>query len=266
MKRELILKLGVVTLSVVVGFIAGTASARDLEYSPGSGEIVINVNPGEPTQVEFPGSISGGYKKKDSGLVLDKKDTDLIVFANQAITPTGEAFIVRLEDGRSYSLRAKRAGADSPRDDFVNINDSRGSIVLSKDEEEPAYKEKKFDYAPPTQISGLMREMVLSSEFGKANIAGYKKSDKYKGQVVIDDGAVIATIDTIYIGANLWGYVLDTKNLLNQTQKVNPATFRLDGTRAVSASQWELAPKPYNVEQQIAGRDSTKVYIVTRAK
>jgi hypothetical protein len=248
-------------------FIAQTDSfARDIEFNPGTGEIVVYVNTGEPTQIQMPGMVSGGYKKKDAAIALDKRDQDLIVFANQGLSPNGEAFIVRLEDGRSYSIRAKRATADNPRDDFINIIDSRGSIVMSKDEEEPAYKEKNFSYAPPTQISGLMREMMLNTEFGKASISGYRRSDKYKGQVVLDDGTMLATIDSIFIGPNLWGYVIDAKNMLNTTQRLNPASFRLDGTRAVSASNWEMAPKPFNVEQQLSAKDKTKVYIVTRAR
>lgn len=255
-----------ITLVLSIIGLALPALARDIEYGASSGEISIFVNPGEPTQVKFPGMISGGYKRKDSALVLDKKDDDLILFGNQAITPSGEAFIVRLEDGRSYSIRARRATAENPRDDSVSISDSRGSIILSKEEEDPPYKEKRFEYAPPSQISGLMREMVLASEFGKSSIAGYRKSEKYRGQVVLNDGTMLATIDTIFIGPNLWGYVLDAKNMLNTTQKINPASFRLDGTRAISASDWELYPKPFNIEQQIAGKDSGKVYIVTKAR
>ncbi len=259
-------KLKSIALIFLLVGIATTALARDVEYNEGDGEISIWVTPGEPTRVAFPAMIAGGYKRKDSSLVLDKKDHDLILFGNQTISPNGEAFIVRLEDGRSYSIRAKRASADKPRDDAVSITDSRGSIILSKEEEEPTYREKRFEYAPPSQISGLMREMVLTSEFGKSTIAGYRKSEKYRGQVVLSDGTMLATIDTIFIGPNLWGYVLDTKNLLNTTQKINPASFRLDGTRAVSASNWELTPKPFNIEQQIAGKDSTKIYIVTKAR
>lgn len=253
-------------LVLALASFANRAEARDVDYNPGTGEIVIYVNAGEPTQLQMPGMVSGGYKKKDAAISLDKRDQDLIVFANQGLNPNGEAFIVRLEDGRSYSIRAKRATPDTPRDDFVNILDSRGSIVMSKDEEAPAYKEKNFNQAPPTQVSGLMREMMLNSEFGKASISGYRRSDKYRGQVVLDDGTMLATIDSIFIGPNLWGYVIDAKNMLNTTQRLNPASFRLDGTRAVSASNWELAPKPFNVEQQLAGQDKTKVYIVTRAR
>jgi hypothetical protein len=263
-----ILKGGQLLLTslITVGLISSSAAARDIEYSPGTGEITIYVNAGEPTQLQMPGMIAGGYKKKDAAIALDKRDQDLIVFANQGLSPNGEAFIVRLEDGRSYSIRAKRASADNPRDDFINILDSRGSIVMTKEEEEPAYKEKSFEYAPPSQISGLMREMVLTSEFGKASIAGYRKTDKYKGQVVLDDGTMLATIDSIFIGPNLWGYVIDAKNMLNTTQRLNPASFRLDGTRAISANNWELAPKPFNIEQQLSSKDKTKVYIVTRAR
>jgi hypothetical protein len=70
----------------------------------------------------------------------------------------------------------------------------------------------------------------------------------------------------MFIGPNLWGYVLDTTNLLDQSQKLNPATFRIDGTRAVSASAWELAARPLNVEEQISNKHNAKVYIVTRSR
>lgn len=255
-----------ITLLVVTLVFSTGVMARDVEHQEGSGEIVVYVNPGEPTQVQFPSDISGGYKKKDSTLMLDRKNRDLIVFANQGINDIGEAFIVRLEDGRSYSLRAKRATDQSPRDDFVSVMDQRGSIILSKEEEEPAYKEKNYKYAPPSVVSGLVREMVLAAEFGKAGVAGYQRTEKYKGQVVLNDGTMLATIDSIFVGPSLWGYVIDAKNLLDTTQQINPATFRLDGTRAVSATNWELAPKPLSVEQQIASKDKTKIYIVTKAR
>jgi hypothetical protein len=91
-------------------------------------------------------------------------------------------------------------------------------------------------------------------------------SEKYKGQTVVNDGAVLAKIDKIFIGPNLWGYVLDTTNMLDQSQKINPASFRIDGTRAISASNWELTARPMNVEEQVSGKHNTKVYIVSRAR
>jgi hypothetical protein len=111
-----------------------------------------------------------------------------------------------------------------------------------------------------------MREMALVAEFGKASIPGYQVSDKFKGQTVVSDGSIIAKIDRIFVGPNLWGYVLDASNLLDQSQKINPASFRIDGTRAVSASNWELSARPMTVENQIAGREKAKVYIVTKAR
>ena len=244
----------------------GEALARDIEVQANSGEINVYVTPNEPTQVQFPGTISGGFKKKNSALSLDKQRQDLIIFANQPITPVGEAFIIRLEDGRSYSLRIHRASNTNLRDDFVGIVDKRGSIIASGDEEVPAYEERTHKYAPPSKVSGFMRELVLTSEFGKNNVTGYTRNDKYKGQVILSDGTVHAAIDSIYVGPNLWGYVIETTNLLDQSQKINPATFRLDGTRAISASNWDLAPRPLNVEQQISGKHKTKIYIITRAR
>lgn len=239
------------------------AYARDVEYK--SGEVSVYVAPSEPTQIQFPGTISGGFKRKLSALSLDRKDSDLIIFASEGISEAGEAIIVRLSDGRSYSVRVKRATAANPRDATVRLEDDRSSI-LSEEEEDPAYKERKFEYAPPNQVAGLMREMVLAAEFGKLNITGYRVSDRFKGESVLNDGTMNATIDRIFIGPTLWGYVIDASNMLDESQKINPASFRLDGTRAVSASHWELAPRPLNVEQQIAGKDRAKIYIVTRAK
>ena len=82
----------------------------------------------------------------------------------------------------------------------------------------------------------------------------------------MSDGSVLAKIDKIFVGPNLWGYVLDTTNLLDQSQKLNAATFRIDGTRAISSSSWELTARPLNVEEQISGKHNAKVYIVTRSR
>lgn len=243
---------------------AHSAWARDVEYK--DEEVSVRVLPGEPTQLRFPGLIADGYKRKLSAVSIEKKDSDLIVFANDKIDENGEAVIVRLKDGRAFSVRIKKAGAETPRDDVVKIVDGRGSIIDSLEEEDPQYREKRFDYAPPTQVSGLMRELVLAAEFGKAGISGYQVADQYKGETVLNDGTLQATIDRIFIGPNLWGYVIDAKNMLDQTQKINPATFRLDGTRAISAQDWELAPRPLDVEQQIAGKHNTKIYVVTKAR
>ena len=258
--KKFIISIGLVFAAALA---AHPCFARDIEYN--EGEIIISVNPGEPTQIRFPGEIKGGYKKEQSVLSLDRKDGDLIVFANEGLNETGEAIIVRLEDGRSYPVRVRIADQLHPRDDVVTVEDSRQR--LNDEEEEVAlYKEGKFEYAPSTTVSGFVREMVLASEFGKEGVPGYRRSDRFKGETVLHDGTIKATIEKIYIGPNLWGYVLNAENLLDQTQQINPASFRLDGTRAISAERWELAPRPLTVEQQISGQDKTKIYIVTKAK
>lgn len=254
------LLMALVLLVPISGF------ARDLEIKPDQGEISVYVAPNEPTQIQFPGEIVSGYKKKNSALSLDRQKEDLVIFANQNLSSNGEAFIVRLKDGRSYSLRILRSGDENPRDDRVNILDDKNSIIADDEEETPIHQEKQFKYAPPTMVSGLVREMVLATEFGKAAVPGYKQSDKYKGQVVLNDGTLVAKIESIFIGPNLWGYVLEAENQLDQTQKLNPASFRLDGARAVSFSNWELAPKPMTIEEQITRKDKTTVYVVTRAR
>src|SRR4051794_17792579 len=61
--------------------------ARDLDYS--NEEISIFVTPGEPTQVQFPGAVTGGVKRKVSSLSLEHKDSDLVIFASEAINENG---------------------------------------------------------------------------------------------------------------------------------------------------------------------------------
>ena len=248
--------------SIAILFVASNSFAKDIEYQ--GTEVSIYVTPGEPTQVTFPGDIQGGFKKNVSALHLDRKDSDLIVFANEGIDDRGEAIIVRLKDGRSYSVRIKVAEGGNKRDDVIQILDERKKYT---DEEElKDYEERNYGYAPPTTVSGLMRDMILVAEFGKPSIAGYKVSERYKGETVLSDGTLVAKIDQIFLGSKFWGYVIETSNLLDQTQRLNPASFRIDGTRAISASRWELTGRPLNIEQQLAGKDKTKVYVITKAR
>jgi len=223
------------------------------------------VNIGEPTEIIFEGGkIKDGFKNSNAGIALDKKDSSLVVFGKETMNENGEAILVRLEDGRSYPIRIRRANSDNPRDAQVVVSDGKGAIGV--EEEDAPYQERSYEYAPASKVSGLMREMVLVAEFGKKSIPGYTLSERYRGQTIVSDGAILAKIDRIFIGPNLWGYVLDTTNLLDQSQKLNPATFRIDGTRAVSMSNWELAARPLNVEEQVSGKHNAKVYIVTKAR
>ncbi len=245
---------------------AVAAQAKDLEYN--GEELTIRVNPNEPSEIRFPGNIAGGFVRKNSGITIEKKANSLVLFANDSVSEAGQAMLVRLDDQRSFSLRIRRATQEEPREPIISISDSRaGAIVSSVDEEEePAYKEKRFDYAPPTQVSGLMREMALITEFGKQGIPGYQVSNEHKGEVVINDGTLKATVEQVVLGPNLWGYVIKAENLLDVSQKINPAAFRIDGTRAVSAQSWELAAKPITAENQLAGKHVTNIYVVARAR
>jgi len=261
----------IISLAIAAGVILGSlplrAFARDVEYKQGDGEVEVWVNVGEPTEISFPTSIKDGFRNSNAGISLEKKESSIIVFGKEDIKENGEAILVRTDDGKSFPLRIRKATVDNPRDGQVMIGDGKGALgTEGEEEEEPAYAERKFDYAPASKVSGLMREMILVAEFGKAKISGYQVSEKFKGQTVISDGAVLAKIDKIFTGPNLWGYVLDATNLLDQTQRINPATFRIDGTRAVSMTNGELAPRPLNVEEQISGKHNTKVYVVTRAR
>ncbi|MCB0320345.1 MAG: hypothetical protein KDD60_05410, partial [Bdellovibrionales bacterium] len=143
----------------------------------------------------------------------------------------------------------------------------RDSAILSNDEEEVApYERREFEEKDPQSVPGFMRELILAAEFGKQKIPGYRISDQYRGETVLNDGTLRATVDKIFIGPNLWGYVIDAANELDVSQKINPASFRLDGTRAVSLTNWELSAKPMNIEQQIAGKHKTKVYVITKPR
>lgn len=254
-----------VTLIAVLAMFAlpSLGLARDVKYD--GGEIDIHVEPKVPTQVTFPGVIAGGFKNKLSAVRLDRQQNDLIIFSTEGISEEGETLIVRLKDGRSYFVRVRRAGEGESRDVQVTVEDERSGIIASSEEEAP-YQDRQFPKAPASKVSGLMREMVLVSEFGKENVPGYRVSETYAGEVVLDDGTLRTTIDRIFMGANLWGYVLNAENMLDQSQRLNPASFRLHGTRAISAERWELSPRPMTVEQQVAGKERAKIYVITRAK
>jgi len=267
MKKEITINsylAKLVSILAILLLLPAISQARDVEYR--GEEMTVSVTPGEPTQIEFPSEVAGGFRKRLSTLSLDKKDQDLIIFANEALTEEGEAIIVRLEDGRSYSIRVRRASGDAPRDPFVRVYDDRVGVFGADEETPPPYKSTQFRTATPNQVSGLMREMMLVAEFGKKSIPGYRVSDRYRGETILNDGTLKATIDKIFIGPDYWGYVLNAVNMLDINQQVNPASFRLDGTRAISMDNWELSPRPLNIEQQIAGKHTTTIYVITRAR
>jgi len=250
---------------ILVSFVS-VSQARDLTYS--GGEQTVYVSPGEPTQITFPGKIEGGFKSKNAAIALEKQENFLLVFAQDQLPVDGTALLVHLSDKRSYALRIKPATSPGQKDTSVNIIDPREpEVEVEEPSQQKALTKKEADFAPPSTVAGLMREMILASEFGKAKgIPGYRKSSKYAGETVLHDGTLEAKIHEMFMGTDLWGYVLDVENLLDTTHKLNPATFRLDGTMAVSAERWELAPRAVNQEQKLANSHKGKVYIVTIAK
>ncbi len=241
---------------------ADSAWARDIRYT--GVEQTIWVNPGEPTQVVFPCKIEGGFKKKDPSVALERNGNYLVVFATPELSDDGEALLVICDDKRSYAVRVLPSNDDHARDEIVKLIDER------EDTEELPPAGPDFTpsgkFPPPSVAPGLMREMILVAEFGKKRaIPGYRRSNRYTGEQVLHDGSVSAKIEEIFMGSDLWGYVLSVENLLDTTQRINPATFRLDGTRAVTAERWELAPRPQTAEQKLSGEHTGKVYIVTKA-
>ena len=247
-------------------FMADMAYARDLNYT--GTEQTIYVTPGEPTQIVFPSKIEGGFKRKNSSLALERKDNFLVVFAQPEIPYEGEALLVQLDDKHSYALRISPADDDHPRDEQAKVIEDREETGGGEEEDVPPsnYSQPR-GFAPPTVASGLVREMMLVAEFGKQRgIPGYRRSNKFSGETILNDGTVEAKIDEIFMGPDLWGYVVNVENLLDTNHKLNPASFRLDGTRAVGAERWELAARPVTAEQKVAGQHHAKVYIVTKAQ
>jgi hypothetical protein len=238
--------------------------ARDIGYE--GQEVAVFVSPNEPTQVNFPGDIAGGYMKTDATVQLERQGADLILFAKPSLESEGEAIIVRLKDGRSFSIRVRPANDSNPRDSHVKVEDLSSPLFDSEEGDSPIHESKEYDKAPSNVLSGFMRELVLQAEFTKPQIRGYRVNEQYRGQTVFNDGTLNATIDKIFIGPRYWGYVLDAENLVDTAQRINPGTFRLDGTRAISCSKWDLSPKPLTMEQKIAGQHKTKIYIITKAK
>lgn len=250
-------------LAIIALFLVDSALARDVKYT--GNEVPVYVTPGEPTQITFPSKIEGGFKRKHSALALQRQDNFLVVFAQPEIPYEGEALLVHLTDKRSYALRILPSDDDNPRDEFIDMQDQREDISGDGVAESDPYLQPR-GYAPASYVSGLMREMILTSEFGKrGTIQGYRRSNRYTGETVLHDGAIEAKILEIFMGTDLWGYVLEVKNLQDSSYKINPATFRLDGTRAVVAANWELAPKPETAEQKISNGNVSKVYIVTKS-
>lgn len=252
-------------LAVGVSASLDSAFARDIKYE--GSEQTVYVTPGEPTQVSFPGKIEGGFKRSNSTIALQKNDNYLVLFAKPDLPYEGEALLLILDDKRSFAVRVVPADDDHPRDETVKIQDDREETGIDGDgvDVEPDPKPDR-GFAPPDTVSGLMRNMIMVSEFGrKKGIRGYRRSNKYSGETVLHDGAVEAKIDEIFMGTGLWGYVLTVENLMDTNQKINPATFRLDGTRAVTAERWELSARPETAEQQLASSHKAKIYIVTKA-
>ena len=249
---------------MAIALVSVDAFAREVQYS--GKEVPVYVTPGEPTQITFPRDIKGGFKRKHSALALERQNNFLVVFAQPEIPYEGEALLVHLSDDRSFALRILPSDDDNPRDEFVKLQDTRDENIVYDPEKLKDKRILQAGFAPPSTVPGLMREMILLAEFGKRTpIEGYRRSNRYTGETVLHDGTMEVKIDEIFMGSSYWGYVLNVENLLETGQKLNPATFRLDGTRAVAAQRWELSPRPATAEQKIANGHQGKIYVITRS-
>ena len=251
---------------LIGAFLPILAFAREVTYK--GDEVTVYVKPGESTQIEFPSRVEGGYKNKQSSLKLEKRDNYIVVFPMPDISMDGETLVVYLDDKRSYSIRLMPSSDSNQRDPTIRMNDLRDPEPTEDMATADSAKfGKNFSKAPSNSVPGLVREMTLYSEFGKTKpIPGFKRSNRYTGETVLDDGTLVATIDEIFMGSTLWGYVLTVENRLSTSQRINPASFRIDGTRAISAQRWELSGRPITSEDAVASQHKAKVYIVAKAR
>ena len=113
-------KLAAVTASSWF-LLAAPAFAREVRYV--GAEQTVYVNPGEPTQVLFPGKVVGGFKSKNSPVALERDGNFLVVFAQPDLTEEGAAILVILEDKRSFAVRITPASDDHVRDEVAKIID-----------------------------------------------------------------------------------------------------------------------------------------------
>ncbi len=143
----------ITTLSLIFCF---NAFSKDIEYK--GEEVDVFVTPGEPTQVQFPSKVLGGFKKKLSAISLDKKANDLVIFATEKLSEEGESLIIRLDDGRSYTIRVKK-GDEDQRNTLVRIIDKTQSILKDQGDanEDSELNKGQMQFAPATKVSGLMR-------------------------------------------------------------------------------------------------------------
>ena len=77
---------------------------------------------GEPLLVQFPDKILGGFKRKSSGLSIERKEDFLVLFAQKDLDPAGEALLVQTEDLTFYSFRVMLASAEHRADVRVKLS------------------------------------------------------------------------------------------------------------------------------------------------
>lgn len=230
-------------------------SARKIVYNGEEVKVFVRLN--EPTQVIFSSEVVGGFKKKDAHFSLDRKSEHLIIFPQQGLSTKGEVILVKLIDQRTYSLRITPETSETTRDAVL--------YLLGSADEKIDNKRQSNKYASSNTVNGLLRELILVSDFGKVRIPGYRESTRHNGETILANGTIKANIERIFIGTSLWGYTLQVENLTSQPVRLNPGDFRLDGFRAIKFKEDELAPRPTSseVNQQ---KFKTKAYIVTNVR
>jgi hypothetical protein len=78
-------------------------------------EQAVYVAAGEPTQVVFSHSLSGGYKSRADAIEVSRENNVLVLLANDTLSGSGTSMVVFLKDGTFVPLRILRASDSSKR-------------------------------------------------------------------------------------------------------------------------------------------------------
>jgi hypothetical protein len=112
------------TIEVSIPKARTEGQANAIEYVVENEETPIYLRLGEPTLVEFPAAIEGGFRTKHSSYSLERDKNQLVLFLNKTTpNPKGEGILVMLKDGRICALRLLEETPEHSRDVVVRISD-----------------------------------------------------------------------------------------------------------------------------------------------
>lgn len=103
------------TIAGKVGAIENRVFFRETGQTVG-----VRLETGRKTVLSFPVEVVGGFRRSRSNLTLSRRGKDVELAPLDGLTVDGEAVLIKLKDGRWYSVRARRADAQHPADISLN--------------------------------------------------------------------------------------------------------------------------------------------------